>query len=188
MAAEVAAPVPVARVVLALERVVAAERVLGERAAVMLPGAPLGGSRGLTPNCPQGYVSKGGSCLHASSGVLPDAELYQQGRALALTGYYAHALPILEAVVRTDDPIIYTMRGYAVRKLGDHDTAMRLYDRALTIEPDNINTHEYIGKSYVELRKPDLARAELAKVAKFCGLGCEQYDDLAEAIKTGRTE
>ena len=123
-----------------------------------------------------------------SSGVLPDDELYRQGRALALAGYYADALPILEAVARRDDPMVYTMRGFATRKLGHYSDAMKLYDRALALDPDNINTHEYIGESYVELGKPDLARIELERVAKQCGPGCEQYDDLAEAIETGKTE
>jgi hypothetical protein len=140
------------------------------------------------PACPKGFVLKGAACVQANSGLLPDADLYRQGRALALAGYYGHALPILDAVRRTDDPMVYTMRGFVARKLGHYDTAMALYRHALALDPDNINTHEYIGESYVEQKRPDLARAELAKVAKLCGPGCEQYDDLAEAIETGRTE
>ncbi len=131
----------------------------------------------------------GGACTRAAAGVLPDAQLYAEGRALALAGYYAEALPILEAVARTDDPMVFTMRGFAERKLGHVQTALALYDRALAIDPGNVNTHEYLGEAYVTQGRLDLARIELVKVEKGCGgTGCKQYEDLAQAIATGRTE
>lgn len=143
----------------------------------------------ITPDCPKGYVLKNGACTQASSGVLPDSELYAKGRALAVAGYYAEALPILEAITRTDDSMTYTMRGFALRKLGRYHEGVAFYDKALAIDPDNVNTHEYIGEYYVEIGKIELARAELAKVEKLCGgSNCEQYQDLAEAIETGKTE
>jgi tetratricopeptide (TPR) repeat protein len=130
-------------------------------------------------------VLKGGSCLHASNGVLPDNELYEQGRALALAGYYAYAAPILEAVSRTDDSMVYTMRGFVQRKLGRFEAGMALYEKALAIDPNNVNTHEYIGEGYVQIGKTDLARVELATVKRICGgTDCEQYEDLARAIDT----
>ncbi len=146
------------------------------------------GGKGSAPACQAGFVYKRGQCQRAGAGVLPDRELYRQGRALALAGYYTNALPILEAVARTDDAMVYTMRGYATRKLGRFDEAMALYDRALAIEPNNVNTHEYIGEAYVSMGKVDLARVELAKVQSVCGKDCEQYQDLARAIRTGETE
>jgi tetratricopeptide (TPR) repeat protein len=152
-------------------------------------GSGHNGGRTVVPDCPRGFVMKNGACTRAAAGVLPDAQLYAEGRALALAGYYAEALPILEAVARTDDPMVFTMRGFAERKLGHVQTALALYDRALAIDPGNVNTHEYLGEAYVTQGRLDLARIELVKVEKGCGgTGCKQYEDLAQAIATGRTE
>jgi hypothetical protein len=147
--------------------------------------------RSFSPDvCPQGYVldQRRRVCVRARAGVLPDEDLYQQGRALALGRFYDEALPILEAISRTDDSMVYTMRGYATRKLGSFDAGMKLYQEALAIDPNNINTHEYIGEGYVTVGRVDLARIELAKLETLCGKECEQYEDLAEAIETGKVE
>jgi tetratricopeptide (TPR) repeat protein len=148
-----------------------------------------GGSNNSQPSCPAGYVSKDGKCVHASRGVLPDEELYRQGRALALGHHFEEALPILMAINRTDDSMVYTMQGFTLRKLGRYNEGLALYDKALAIEPNNVNTHEYMGEYYVEIGNLESARMELAKVESICGrAGCEQYEDLAEAIETGKTE
>jgi len=141
------------------------------------------------PPCAAGMVMKDGTCQHAARGVLPDDALYAQGRALALAGYYRHALPIFEAIEPSRNPMVYTMHGYALRKLGQFDAAMNFYDRALALDPDSVNAHEYIGEGYVTVGRLDVARTELATVRRLCGgTECEQYEDLARAIRTGRTE
>ena len=120
---------------------------------------------------------------------MPDDELYAKGRALALAGYYEEALPILEAVKRTDDPMVFTMIGYTTRRLGHWDEGMAIYQKALAIDPNNVNTHEYLGEGYVTIGRFDLARIELGKVAESCGgTTCEQYQALANAIETGKTQ
>ena len=59
---------------------------------------------------------------------------------------------------------------------------MAYYQKALAIEPDNVNTHEYLGEGYVAIGRVELARLELDKLARICGTSCEQYEDLAKAI------
>ena len=81
-----------------------------------------------------------------------------------------------------NDSMVLTMTGYANRKLGKFDEGMAYYQRALTIDPDNVDTREYLGEAYVETGRIDLAKAELANVEALCGTECEQYQDLAEAI------
>jgi hypothetical protein len=147
--------------------------------------------RSFSPDvCPTGYVldHRRRVCVRAHAGVLPDEDLYQQGRALALAGFYDEAIPILEAISHTDDSMAYTMRGYATRKRGSFAAGMKLYEEALAIDPNNINTHEYIGEGYVSVGRVDLARVELAKLETLCGKGCEQYEDLEQAIDTGKVE
>jgi tetratricopeptide (TPR) repeat protein len=153
-------------------------------------GAGGNGARGSIGSvCSKGFVLRGNSCVRADSGLVPDDELYSQGRALALAGYYEEALPILQAVKRTDDAMVFTMIGYATRRLGHWDEGMAIYQKALAIDPANVNTHEYLGEGYVTAGRLELARIELAKVAESCGgTNCEQYRLLAYAIETGITQ
>jgi tetratricopeptide (TPR) repeat protein len=155
-----------------------------------LPAGAAGGNDGgdEKPDCPRGTVARNGRCVRASSGVLPDDELYRLGRAYAKNGYYAEALPILEAVVRTDDSMVYTMRGFALRKLGRTREGLDFYARALALDPNNANTYEYLGEYNVEIGDLEEAWAALARIERICGRECEQYEDLAKAIETGRTE
>jgi hypothetical protein len=141
--------------------------------------------------CRKGYVfnQHTSSCVRAGAGIVPDDELYTQGRALALAGFYEEALPILEAIQRSDDAMVFTMLGYTTRRLGHWDEGMAIYQKALSIDPNNVNTHEYIGEGYVSVGRFDLARVELGKVAASCGgTDCVQYEALAKAIETGNIQ
>jgi tetratricopeptide (TPR) repeat protein len=113
--------------------------------------------------------------------ALNDGELYTEGRALALAGSYDSALDALQAV-KNKDSMTLTMTGYATRKLGNYDQGVAYYQQALAIDANNINTHEYLGEAYAEKGHPDLAQAELVKVAALGGIASEQYRDLAAAI------
>jgi tetratricopeptide (TPR) repeat protein len=147
-------------------------------------GSSSGSSGSGTPSCKPGYVydTSKQTCVKASSGLLDDEQLYQQGRALALGGHYDEALGALAAVRNQNDSKVLTMIGYAKRKLGSFDEGMAYYRRALAIDPDNADTREYLGEAYVERGRMDLAKAELANVEALCGTECEQYQDLAAAI------
>ena len=57
-------------------------------------------------------------CVQAEAGVLDDGTLYDQGRALALAGFYDEAITALDAVVVKDDAMVLTMLGFAKRKSG----------------------------------------------------------------------
>jgi hypothetical protein len=147
-------------------------------------GSSGGGSALDTPMvCKKGsvYSKKKATCVQASSGLIDDKELYQEGRDLALAGHYDEALTALDAV-KTPDSMALTMIGYATRKLGNYEAGLAYYQKALALDPGNVNTHEYLGEAYAEKGKLDLAKAELIKVSAVCGTSCEQYEDLAKAI------
>ena len=148
-------------------------------------GGAGGGSSGEGPlncNTKKGwtYSPKKDMCVH--TGLLDDKELYQSGRVLAVAGRYEDALITLGAIRDQHDAMVLTMIGYSERKLGNVDKGMALYQKALAIEPDNANTHEYLGEGYVAIGKLELAKLELDKLAQICGTSCEQYEDLAKAI------
>ncbi|MEJ0097175.1 MAG: hypothetical protein WDM84_03535 [Bauldia sp.] len=114
--------------------------------------------------------------------ALNDTELYAQGRALALAGDYTSALDALTAIRNQHDAMVLTMTGYSKRKLGFTDEGIALYHQALAIDPNNVNTHEYLGEGYVVQGRLDLAKLELSTLQNLCGTGCEQYRDLSNAL------
>ena len=60
---------------------------------------------------------------------------------------------------------------------------MEGYARALAIDPRHTEAIEYLGELYLAL--DDLARAEeqLAKLGEICSSGCEEYEELKEAVE-----
>jgi tetratricopeptide (TPR) repeat protein len=126
------------------------------------------------------YSASQGKCVKVSE--LDDKELYTQGRALALAGYYTSALDTLNAVRDKHDSMVLTMIGYSTRKLGHTAEGIAIYQEALAIDPNNINTHEYLGEGYIVAGRVDLAKAELSTLQNLCGTGCKQYQDLNGAL------
>jgi tetratricopeptide (TPR) repeat protein len=143
-------------------------------------------SSGTNPakKCKTGQVWDGNKkeCVKASSGVLPDEELYQQGRALAKSGHYDWALQVLAAVSNQNDPRVLNYTGYSHRKAGRLDTGIAYYQKALAINPDFVLAREYLGEGYVAAGRIDLANVQLAEIANRCGTTCEEYKDLSAAI------
>ena len=78
--------------------------------------------------------------------------------------------------------MILTMIGYSKRKLGAVDEGIAYYHRALAINPDSVNTREYLGEGYVAMGRFDLAEVELEKIEAICGTDCDPYVQLASAI------
>jgi tetratricopeptide (TPR) repeat protein len=146
-----------------------------------------GGGGNMPPEqvCNKGWVwSKAlQRCVRANSGSLDDKELFEQGRALALAGHYGNALAVLAVVSNQNDAMVLTYIGYSHRKMGDVDVGIGYYKQALAIDPQNLNTREYLGEGYISAGKPELASLELATIEQLCGnRDCEQYQDLANAI------
>jgi hypothetical protein len=129
------------------------------------------------------YSQRVHRCVKAKSSGLTDQELFQQGRQLALAGYHVNALDVLDAVQNKQDAMVLTYIGYSHRKMGDTDVGIGFYKQALAIDPNNVNTHEYLGEGYASAGRIQLAKDELVIVQKLCGnTSCEQYEDLAAAV------
>jgi tetratricopeptide (TPR) repeat protein len=126
-------------------------------------------------------------CVKAQSGILPDEELYQQGRLLAKAGEYAWALDVLAVIANQNDPRVLNYTGYSYRKQGQLDVGIGYYRKALTIDPNFVLAREYLGEGYVAAGRVDLARLELAEIGQRCGTSCEEYIDLSAAI-AGKAE
>jgi tetratricopeptide (TPR) repeat protein len=122
-------------------------------------------------------------CVKATAGIIPDSELYQQGRLLAKQGEYDWALTVLAAVSDKNDPDVLNYMGYSNRKAGHLDIALTYYSKALTLKPDFVLAREYLGEGYVAAGKLDLAKVQLMEIGKRAGVNSEEYIDLEKAIK-----
>lgn len=143
------------------------------------------GSTQTSTKCKKGEVwnKKKNKCVKATSGVLPDDELYEEGRGLAKAGHYAWALEVLGAIANQNDPKVLNYIGYSHRKMGDFETGMSYYQQALALNPDYVLAREYLGEGYAANGQIDLAKLQLAEIEQRCGMTCEEYQDLAEEIE-----
>ena len=130
------------------------------------------------------FDKKKKKCVAKSSGILPDEELYQQGRALAKQGHYDWALDVLAVISNQNDPRVLNYTGYSHRKAGRLEIGIAYYDKALAIDPNFVLAREYLGEGYVAAGRKDLAQLQLTEIANRCGKTCDEYKDLAEAIAT----
>ncbi len=123
-------------------------------------------------------------CVKLQSGILPDEELYQQGRQLAKDGQYEWALQVLASIKNQNDPRVLNYTGYANRKAGRLEIGITYYRKALAIDPDFVLAREYLGEGYVASGRIDLAQVELSEIKKRAGANSEEYKDLSKAIAT----
>jgi Flp pilus assembly protein TadD len=77
---------------------------------------------------------------------------------------------------------VYNLLGFSLRKTGDHANALTYYKKALDFDADHKGAHEYLGELYVETGKMPLAQEQLAILVRLCPQGCEEREDLAQAI------
>ena len=112
--------------------------------------------------------------------------LYKQAAAEINEAHYEKAIAILKDAAKQigPHPDILNYLGYANRKLGNYDTAIRYYREALAINPEHLGANEYLGELYAELGDIDRARVQLATLDRLCAFGCAEHEDLAKQIKT----
>lgn len=102
---------------------------------------------------------------------------------------YAGALAELRDLSQdTQQPDVYNLLGFTLRKTGDYKTALTYYTKALELKPDHKAAREYLGELYVETGDMAKAREQLASLAQLCPAGCEERADLQRAIDTKLTK
>jgi len=79
---------------------------------------------------------------------------------------------------------VYNLLGFSLRNSGDMKGAQTYYAKALDYDPEHKGELEYQGEMFVKLGQLDKAQVNLAKLVKLCPQGCEEREDLEEAIKT----
>ena len=87
----------------------------------------------------------------------------------------------------------HNLMGFAYRKLGDYPAALDAYGKALTLNPYNRGALEYLGEAYLDLDRPDDAKATLDRLAEACRriahaaidplTTCAEWQELSEAFE-----
>ncbi len=76
--------------------------------------------------------------------------------------------------------------GFSHRKIGEFSTSLTYYKAALRLDPRHKGARKYLGELYLVMKNPKKAAAELAALKRICGITCEEYLDLAGAIKKAK--
>jgi tetratricopeptide (TPR) repeat protein len=103
---------------------------------------------------------------------------------------YQAAIDQLQAALKDapDDADLLNLTAYSQRKLQRFDEALVNYQKALQIEPDHRGANEYLGELYLQMGQLDKALERLQVLDEECFFGCEEYDDLQQAVETYRTQ
>ena len=90
-------------------------------------------------------------------------------------------MPMLDTHQHAD---VYNLVGFSLRKSGNYAEAYTFYRKALDFDPEHKSALEYLGELYVETGQIENARENLAMLKKLCPSGCEELEDLEQAIAT----
>jgi tetratricopeptide (TPR) repeat protein len=144
-----------------------------------------GGDGGATtPVCKKGqmYDKKSQKCVKQSSANVTDENRAEYAYSLAKAARYEEALAMLDTLENPNTAEALNYRGYATRKLGRTDEGISYYLRSVQLNPGYAKVREYLGEAYVVKGRLDLAKDQLNTIKTICGTGCEEYQDLNEAI------
>jgi Flp pilus assembly protein TadD len=122
------------------------------------------------------------ACVTLAAGVMPDDELYEQGKLLATESEYDWALEVLAVITKQDDAKVLNYIGYSNRKAGRLETGIEAYKKALALDPNYVQARAYLGEAYILAGKKDLAMAELAEIKTRKGADCPEYAELEKAL------
>ncbi len=100
-------------------------------------------------------------------------------------GNYDRAIKLLQKVVAGDsqNADAWNDLGFSQRKLKKFDQALVAYQKALAIDPEHRGANEYLGELYLQTGNLAKAKERLKKLDDVCTFGCEEFDDLKQAIK-----
>ena len=113
--------------------------------------------------------------------------LLAEARSSIAAKKWTDAITILKtaAAAEPSNADVQNLLGYSNRNNGDYSAALNYYSAALSINPNHRGALEYQGVAFLKIGEPAKAKANLARLKKICGVSCEEYKDLARAIKTG---
>ena len=114
---------------------------------------------------------------------------YEAGKAAVAASDWAGAIVLMtRAAARDpDNANIQNYLGYAKRNNGDWESGIKHYRTALRLNPEHRGANEYLGHAYLLRGNMQLAQAQLTKLERICGRGCEEYASLSRAVDEHRS-
>lgn len=95
---------------------------------------------------------------------------------------YRGALTELRRYEYTGHADVYSLMGFSLRKSSDQGQAFAYYRKALEANPKHLGALEYQGELFIETGQMDQARQNATRLRALCPSGCEELEDLDDAI------
>jgi Flp pilus assembly protein TadD len=112
-----------------------------------------------------------------------DAPELTSVRAKIAAQDYNGAIAELTPMLATyQNPDVYNLLGFSLRKTGDLKQAATFYAKALDFDPSHKPALEYQGELFLQMGDLNGAKANLTKLAGLCPSGCDEKSDLERAI------
>ena len=129
------------------------------------------------------------STVFANAGNSPDSRLTPYHKLIDAEKYEMAIGELKKALGESpDDADLLNLLAFSQRKLMRFDEALVNYQKALKIEPEHRGANEYLGELYLQLGQLDEALRRLQVLDDDCFFGCEEFDELEEAIETYRSK
>lgn len=122
--------------------------------------------------------------------ILPlSAELQSQARAQMTAGKLIEASELLETALAVDprNRSAFVDLAKVAQRQKLFGRTVRLTNKALELEPNDLDAIAIQGEAMVELGAVPRARENLAKLQRICTSGCKQVSALQAAISRGPT-
>ncbi len=103
---------------------------------------------------------------------------------------YEQAITELDKAFK-DDPDnadLFNLMAYSHRQQQHYEIALNYYQQALQVDPQHRGANEYPGELYLQIGQLDKAEQRLEVLDKECFFGCEEFDELKEAIADYRKQ
>jgi tetratricopeptide (TPR) repeat protein len=114
---------------------------------------------------------------------------YNQGQQLLSAGKFDEAEDTLETALAADprNRAAFVSLARVAQKQKLFGKSIRLTNKALALEPNDLDALQVQGEAMVELGATARAQANLTKLQKLCPSGCKQVATLSSAISKGPT-
>ena len=114
---------------------------------------------------------------------------YQQGQQLLTAGKFDEASDALETALAVDprNRAAFVSLARVAQKQRLFGKSIRLTNKALALEPNDLDALQVQGESMVELGAKGRAQENLAKLQRLCQSSCKQAVTLSSAISKGPT-
>ena len=133
--------------------------------------------------CAEGqvYDKKAKQCVDGEESSLNDADLLDNGRALAYAERFEEAIVVLSKIENRDAEVLNYL-GYATRNAGDVEKGLSYYRAALALDPDYTLARSYMGQALLSKGDCRGAMIQLDEIEKRAGSEAREYQLLAQAL------